>query len=314
VNPNSASFSDCSHLFRAMWGIEDAGNLTNGNDTGVRVANEFSRPPRHSTPHYATVSTTLRPCYPTYINCFRVTTFRNLLLGFRTTPCTCLIKLRPHNTHMWGIRNLNLAFSTVAKRLSLVAANTTNTTAMWKLCSTIAQFGILTSLLAGLPYAYGKNSTYYNPVLPGWNSDPSCVHVNGTYYCATSSFLTFPGNPIYASKDLINWKLASHAWTRPDQFGPVDASRNVSFQVAGFFAPNLRYHDGTFYLTNVYVGPAPRNYVTGTIFKTADIFDVEGWSDAVVYEAQDVDPDVSHELAFLEEMPCANKNGTAVLG
>ena len=57
-------------------------------------------------------------------------------------------------------------------------------------------------------------STYYNPVLPGWHSDPSCTVVGDTFYCATSTFIAFPGIPIYASKDLINWRLISHAWSR----------------------------------------------------------------------------------------------------
>lgn len=165
---------------------------------------------------------------------------------------------------------------------------------MWK--ASILTGGL--SLSAALPYAYGINSTYYNPILPGWNSDPSCVHVNNTFFCATSSFLTFPGNPIYASKDLVNWKLASHAWTRPDQFTSVEATQNVTFQNAGFFAPNLRYHDGKFFLTNVYVGPAPRQFVTGAIFTTSDIFDLGGWSNAVNFDPVDVDPDVCDKLAI----------------
>lgn len=61
------------------------------------------------------------------------------------------------------------------------------------------------------------NGTYINPMIPGWASDPSCVHVNGTTFCATSTFVAYPGLPIYASKDLVNWKLVSHAWNRQSQ-------------------------------------------------------------------------------------------------
>ena len=81
---------------------------------------------------------------------------------------------------------------------------------------------LLPSLLATTTSATTSpsiNSTFYNPVLPGWHSDPSCVHVNSTFFCATSTFLVFPGLPIYASTDLLHWHLASHAWTRSDQFG-----------------------------------------------------------------------------------------------
>lgn len=68
---------------------------------------------------------------------------------------------------------------------------------------------------------HASNSTYSNPVLPGWHSDPSCVQVDGTFYCVTSTFIAFPGLPIYASKDLLNWKLISHVWNRESQMPGV---------------------------------------------------------------------------------------------
>lgn len=49
------------------------------------------------------------------------------------------------------------------------------------------------------------NKSYTNPILPGWNSDPSCTFVkewDNTFFCTTSSFLSFPGVPVHASKDL----------------------------------------------------------------------------------------------------------------
>ncbi|KAF2108272.1 hypothetical protein BDV96DRAFT_587510 [Lophiotrema nucula] len=36
----------------------------------------------------------------------------------------------------------------------------------------------------------------YNPVLPGWHSDPSCARVNDTFYYVASTFEVFPGLPI----------------------------------------------------------------------------------------------------------------------
>ncbi|THW90567.1 hypothetical protein D6D15_04464 [Aureobasidium pullulans] len=65
-----------------------------------------------------------------------------------------------------------------------------------------------------------ENVSYTNPILPGWNSDPSCVFVaerDNTFFCTTSSFLAYPGAPIHPSKDLINWKLASNVINRPEQ-------------------------------------------------------------------------------------------------
>lgn len=58
--------------------------------------------------------------------------------------------------------------------------------------------------------AHAVNSTFYNPILPGFHPDPSCIFVpewNETFFCASSTFNAFPGIPIHASKDLHNWKL-----------------------------------------------------------------------------------------------------------
>lgn len=58
--------------------------------------------------------------------------------------------------------------------------------------------------------AHCTNSTFFNPILPGFHPDPSCIFVsewNATFFCASSSFNAFPGIPIHASKDLQNWKL-----------------------------------------------------------------------------------------------------------
>ena len=40
------------------------------------------------------------------------------------------------------------------------------------------------------------NKTFYNPILPGWNSNPSCTFVkecDNTFFCTVSSFLAFLG-------------------------------------------------------------------------------------------------------------------------
>lgn len=51
-----------------------------------------------------------------------------------------------------------------------------------------------------------KNVLYRNPIVPGFAPDPSVVLVDGVYYLVTSSFHVFPGLPIYASRDLKEWK------------------------------------------------------------------------------------------------------------
>jgi len=48
--------------------------------------------------------------------------------------------------------------------------------------------------------------SFYNPILPGWYSDPSiCTNGEGDYYIATSTFTYVPGVPVFHSRDLVNW-------------------------------------------------------------------------------------------------------------
>ncbi|KAI1428572.1 glycoside hydrolase family 43 protein [Xylaria sp. FL1777] len=132
------------------------------------------------------------------------------------------------------------------------------------------------------------NSSYYNPVLPGWHSDPSCTQVDGTFYCVTSTFISFPGLPIYASKDLLNWKLISHAWSRESQL--PGASANSTGQQVGMYAATLRHHDGLFYVICEYLGVGSSNL--GVVFKSSDPFDEHAWSDPVTFQSNSIDPDL----------------------
>ncbi|KEY71198.1 hypothetical protein S7711_02309 [Stachybotrys chartarum IBT 7711] len=131
-------------------------------------------------------------------------------------------------------------------------------------------------------------SSFLNPVLPGWHSDPSCTRVDETFYCATSTFISFPGLPVYASEDLINWRLASHAWSRESQI--PGASWDTTEQQQGMYAPTLRYHDGEFYLICEYLG-LPEGII-GVVFRTEDPFDDAAWSDPVTFETGRIDPDI----------------------
>ena len=46
-----------------------------------------------------------------------------------------------------------------------------------------------------------------NPILPGFNPDPSIVRVKDDYYIATSTFEWYPGVQIHHSRELANWEL-----------------------------------------------------------------------------------------------------------
>lgn len=154
----------------------------------------------------------------------------------------------------------------------------------------------------GISSAQATNSTFYNTVLPGWHSDPSCVQVDGIFYCIASSCITFPGLPIYASKDLTNWKLISHAWNREAQMpGTSQHTKGMSCcvmslhfsslrcvdigvlqgQQEGFYSATIRHHDGQFWVICEYLGLP--DGMLGTIFKTNDPYDNAAWEDPITF-------------------------------
>jgi xylan 1,4-beta-xylosidase len=94
----------------------------------------------------------------------------------------------------------------------------------------------------------GKTKYIHNPILRGFNPDPSIIRVENDYYIATSTFEWFPGVQIHHSKDLVNWELITRPLTRLtqlDMIGDPDSG--------GIWAPDISYEDGIFYLayTNV---------------------------------------------------------------
>ncbi|KAF4966704.1 hypothetical protein FSARC_5648 [Fusarium sarcochroum] len=131
------------------------------------------------------------------------------------------------------------------------------------------------------------NPTYTNPVLPGWHSDPSCIHHDGIFFCVTSTFISFPGLPVYASRDLINWRLISHAWNRESQLPGI--SWKTKGQQEGMYAATIRYHKGTYYIVGEYLGVDDN---IGVIFKTTNMFDEASWSDPVLFSPTHIDPDL----------------------
>jgi xylan 1,4-beta-xylosidase len=93
-----------------------------------------------------------------------------------------------------------------------------------------------------------------NPILTGFNPDPSLCRVGEDYYIATSTFEWFPGVRIYHSRDLKNWSLVS---TPLDSVALLDMKGNPDS--GGIWAPCLSYADGKFWLlyTDVKIVDSP---------------------------------------------------------
>ena len=138
-----------------------------------------------------------------------------------------------------------------------------------------------------------------NPILRGFNPDPSIVRVGEDYYIATSTFEWFPGVQIHHSRDLANWRLAARPLSRPSQ---LDMRGNPDS--CGIWAPDLSHVDGRFYLiftdTKRYgrttiggaTGVSLRDFHNYAVW--CDTIDGE-WSDPVYLNSSGFDPALFHD-------------------
>lgn len=93
-----------------------------------------------------------------------------------------------------------------------------------------------------------SEKTFQNPVLSGFYPDPSICRVGDDYYLVTSSFVYFPGLPIFHSRDLVNWEQIGHGIHDADQLDYKNCETSL-----GLWAPSIRYHQGTYYIINTFV-------------------------------------------------------------
>ena len=138
-----------------------------------------------------------------------------------------------------------------------------------------------------------------NPVLRGFNPDPSIVRVGEDFFLATSTFEWFPGVQIHHSKDLTHWRLAARPLCRPAQLdmrGDPDS--------CGVWAPDLTYADGRFWLVYTDVkrfGQSTLDGPTGMTLRdfhnylvTCDRIDGD-WSDPIHLNSSGFDPALFHD-------------------
>lgn len=123
---------------------------------------------------------------------------------------------------------------------------------------------------------------FYSPVLQGCYPDPSITRKGDDYYLVNSSFVMFPGVPIFHSKDLVNWIQLGHVLDRESQLKVENAGIS-----AGVYAPDIQYnpHNDTFYMITTQISAGMGNIVV----KTKD--PKEGnWSDPVRLDFDGIDP------------------------
>lgn len=123
-------------------------------------------------------------------------------------------------------------------------------------------------------------NTFNNPILSGFYPDPSICRVGEDYYLVTSSFVYYPGLPIFHSKDLIHWEQIGHGIHRPAQLDYKNCETSL-----GLWAPSIRYHNGTFYIINTFVSEG-REARRDNYILTAEN-PAGPWSDPIFVEGAD---------------------------
>jgi xylan 1,4-beta-xylosidase len=129
-----------------------------------------------------------------------------------------------------------------------------------------------------------------NPILPGFNPDPSICRVGPDYFIATSTFEWYPGVQIHHSTDLVNWRLVKRPLDRAAQ---LDMRGNPDS--GGIWAPCLSYADGLFWLVYTDVKRLDGNFKDAhNYIVTAPSIDGP-WSDPVYVNSSGFDPSLFHD-------------------
>lgn len=132
--------------------------------------------------------------------------------------------------------------------------------------------------------------TITNPILKGFNPDPSIVRVGEDYYIATSTFEWYPGVQIHHSKDLVNWRLLTRPLNRAallDMTGTPDS--------CGVWAPCLSYADGLFWLIYTDVKRFDGNFKDSHNYLTTCVTIDGVWSNPVYLNSSGFDPSLFHD-------------------
>ncbi|HEY7202582.1 MAG TPA: glycoside hydrolase family 43 protein [Candidatus Dormibacteraeota bacterium] len=113
---------------------------------------------------------------------------------------------------------------------------------------------------------------FRNPILPGSHPDPSICRAGDDYYLVTSTFEYFPGLPVHHSRDLVHWRPIGHVLDRPSQLA-LDGVRASG----GLYAPAIRHHEGTFYVTCTAIDTRPSGSFVVTATDPAGPWSEPAW-------------------------------------
>lgn len=129
-----------------------------------------------------------------------------------------------------------------------------------------------------------------NPVIRGFNPDPSLCRGPDGYYIATSTFEWFPGVQIFRSTNLSDWELVAR---------PLNEARLLDMEgvpdSCGVWAPCLSWSDGKFWLCYTVVKRFDGSFKDTPNFVTCAPTIDGPWSDPVYMNSSGFDPSLFHD-------------------
>lgn len=131
-----------------------------------------------------------------------------------------------------------------------------------------------------------------NPILPGFNPDPSIIRVENDFYLVTSSFEWLPGIPLYHSRDLCHWTHIDNLLKTREQIDLIGVKPS-----RGVWAPGLSYckAEKRFYLiySNVHNQNKWMFDVDNYVIWADDI--LGPWSKPIYLNSSGFDPSLFHD-------------------
>jgi xylan 1,4-beta-xylosidase len=130
----------------------------------------------------------------------------------------------------------------------------------------------------------------HNPILPGFNPDPSILRVGEDYYIATSTFVWQPGIRLFHSRDLASWTLMGHALHGAHDLRGLPAH-------GGIWAPALSRDPGSgrFHLTYSLVRSTSGGYFDVDNFEVGAPEVGGPWSAPAYLNSVGFDPSLFHD-------------------
>ncbi|MCF0261613.1 MAG: family 43 glycosylhydrolase [Sphaerochaetaceae bacterium] len=130
----------------------------------------------------------------------------------------------------------------------------------------------------------------HNPVIPGFNPDPSVCFDGSRYFIAVSTFDYAPSITLYVSKDLSNFEFHSSVLYKDQDLMLENCEKGL-----GFYAPTIRYHNGTYYVvcTN-------KNGFGNFVTHTNNIDNPDSWCKPLFIHRWGIDP----SLFFCQDGTC----------